>query len=406
MKKRKLGCKLLPSEPRSIRKRIIGLTAASALVATTQPLLAQYPLTDKPIPPYLAGEGQQKFKSSEILPDNKITLRFMAPKASEVKLRFGTARFDQGVYPMSKDATGLWSVTLGPVAPEIYPYSFEVDGVNIRQGQMEVPAPMPRLYDRQHVPHGVLHTHIYFSKVQNRERNDLEVYTPPQYETDAKRRFPVLYLWAGNERGPEGGNPWIPERRLNDIMDNMIAQHLAVPMIVVMMSYAVPDSVGTSTAAGRDMLAKEISTDIIPFIDQHYRTLPNRASRAMAGASQQGATSFDVAMVNLDKIGNLGVFGTGLFGGLINSPSFAPYPPFEFDKEMPVIARKLHNPATDLKFFYMAVGTIDPREPYNEKAVAEFAKYDVKPIFKTFAGGHQDKVWRAATIDFIQMLFR
>jgi enterochelin esterase family protein len=124
----------------------------------------------------------------------------------------------------------------------------------------------------------------------------------------------------------------------------------------------------------------------------------------MAGASQQGATSFDVAMTNLDKIANLGVFGTGLYGGLINSPTFAPYPPFDFDKEMPVVAAKMK--ANKLKLWYMAVGTIDPREPFNEKAVAQFDKYGIKPIFKTFSGGHQDKVWRAATIDFLQLVFR
>lgn len=380
------------------------LAAAFAFSVVSQPVLSQVPLTDKPIQPYVAGEGQQKYKSPEFLPDNRLTLRFLAPKAREVKLSIGTARFDQGVYPMIKDAEGVWSVTIGPVPPEIYPYSFQVDGLSIRQGQLEVPAVSPQLFDRQRVPHGAMHEHIYFSKVQNRERNNLLVYTPPQYDTEPNRRFPVLYLWGGNERGANATNMWYPERRINDILDNMNAQKLAVPMIVVIMSYAVPDEVGTSTAAGRDMLSREIGADIIPFIESHYRTLPGRENRGMAGASQQGATSFDVAMSNLDKIGNLGVFGTGLYGGLINSPTFAPYPPFDFDKEMPGVAAKMK--ANKLKLWYMAVGTIDPREPFNEKAVAQFDKYGVKPVFKTFSGGHQDKVWRAATIDFLKLVFK
>ena len=380
------------------------IAASCALAFLPQPGLSQLPLTDKPIQPYVAGEGQQKFKSPEFLPDDKLTLRFLAPKAREVKLYFGTARFDQGVYPMTKDADGVWSVTIGPVSPEIYPYAFQVDGLTIRQGQVEVPAPTPQLYDRQRVPHGVMHEHIYFSQVQNRERNNLLVYTPPQYDTEPKRRFPVLYLWGGNERGANATNMWYPDRRINDILDNMNAQKLAVPMIVVIMSYAVPDEVGTSTAAGRDMLSKEIGTDIIPFIEKHYRALPGRENRGMAGASQQGATSFDVATANMDLFANLGVFGTGLYGGLINSPTFAPYPPFDFDKEMPVVTAKMK--AHPLKLWYMAVGTIDPREPFNEKAVAQFDKYGVKPIFKTFPGGHQDKVWRAATIDFLKRVFK
>src|SRR5258706_745683 len=125
------------------------------------------------------------------------------------------------------------------------------------------------------------------------------------------------------------------------------------------------------------MLSKEIGADIIPFIEKHYRTLPGRENRGMAGASQQGATSFDVATANLDLFGNLGVFGTGLYGGLINSPTFAPYPPFDFDKEMPVVAAKMK--ARPLKLWYMSAGTIDPRERFYAKALAQFDKICVNP---------------------------
>ena len=146
---------------------------------------------------------------------------------------------------MTKDDSGLWSVTVGPVAPGVYEYSFNVDGVSMidpgnrdikpmrapRTSILEITGQPPLVHDFQAVPHGRVSLHWYDSKSLGRRRA-LQVYTPPGYDADAAARFPTMYLFHGS-----GDNEatWVAHGKAHWILDNLIARKSAKPMIVVML---------------------------------------------------------------------------------------------------------------------------------------------------------------------------
>jgi enterochelin esterase-like enzyme len=395
----------------------IAVAWATTLIWAARPLSAQTPLYTVPPPPWVNASGGARSFPPKVLPDRKITFRIEAPSASEVQVVVGTEHADQHSYPMTKSADGVWSATIGPVDPEIYPYYFKMGAGSVNRGNVAVAGATPAVYDLQNVPHGSTTTHTYFSKVQNRLRT-LSVYVPPQYYTEPQRAFPVVYNWAGGANG----------RDVN-ILDNLNAEKKAVPMIMVLVDTSVPangsapdgqglaldvkDSSLTGLAklaaqseAARVMNSDELVTDMMPLVESHYRTLPGRDNRAMVGISHAGGTSFTACMRNLDKFGNLGLLSTGMFGGLLPSPTFALYGPYEPDKLLPPVAKKLLDPATRLKVFYMAVGSIDPRCEPVKKGAADFEKYGVKPILKVYPGGHQDHAFRPAFTEFVSLLFK
>ena len=158
--------------------------------------------------------------------------------------------------------------------------------------------------------------------------------------------------------------------------------------------------------AARVINGQEVQADIIPFMEAHYRVLPGRDNRAMVGISHNGGSAFTAGTMNLDKFAYLGLLSTGMFGGLLPSPTFTLYAPYEPDKLLPPLTKKLLTPGTKLKVFYLSSGTIDPRTPFIESAIGDFQKYGVKPIFEKFPGGHQDKAFRPAFIDFVSLLFK
>jgi enterochelin esterase-like enzyme len=377
-----------------MNRLFLSIAAVSAsIVACTAQLSAQIPTATEMPKPYYGGGAAAP--SAEVSPDRKITFRISAPTASDVRLLVGEVNFERA-YPMTKDNKGVWSTTIGPVDPEFYAYRFVIAGAEVNASWVKVPGQPPRFDERQRVPHGTVTRHIYFSGVQNRERA-LSVYVPPQYYTEPNRRFPVLYAWI---------NGFFTSDFLSDILDNLIAEKKAVPMIAVILNNDVPANVPAGLPVARAMLAKEVGADIIPFVDKAYRTLPDRNNRAMGGASQLGATSFAVTMANLDKIGSLGVFGSGMFGCLLQPPDRVSYPPYDPDTQYPGMFKALVSPATKLNLFFMSVGTIDPRRPCNEKVVEDFRKRAIPVVFKTFQAGHQDTTWRQSMADLATMLFR
>jgi enterochelin esterase family protein len=169
-----------------------------------------------------------------------VTFRFRAPNAEEVKL----AREGAEPQAMQKDDQGLWSVTTTPLAPDYYGYSFVADGVCLvdpsnpllkpnlltTESQVHVPGPPSLPWELNDVPHGEVHHHFYKSEIAGDDR-DYYVYTPPGYETSVKKKYPVLYLLHGYSDDASG---WIAVGRANMILDNLIAQGKAKPMIVVM----------------------------------------------------------------------------------------------------------------------------------------------------------------------------
>ncbi len=339
--------------------------------------------------------------SPQIQTDSTVTFRISAPTAPAVQLHF-----DNQNYPMTKDGNGVWSTTVGPLAPEVYEYSYEIGGARVNNAQVEVPG-NPAPYDVvQDVPHGTVSLVAYFSKVQNRRRN-LRVYLPPQYYTEPNRKFPVLYLYNG---GDEIG--WTTSGRANVVLDNYIAANKAAPMVIVMPNNNINDGTGKDAVfpAALDNMAvieKELSTDIFPMIEKYYRVYADRDHRAIAGLSFGGGTAFGVGTRHLDWFAYIGEFGTGLFGGADTPPpGHTNYAAFEPDNIAPGMVNKLMNPATKPKVLYMSVGDRDPRAPHQKKAYEDFKKAGVDVSFRTFPGGHETKVFRPSMAEFVTLIFK
>lgn len=334
---------------------------------------------------------------AEACPDHSVIFRIPAPKASDVELFFG--EHTTVAHPMTKSADGIWTISIGPVAPDEYQYWFTVGGAVVNPGIVTVPDSQARPYEVQDVPHGFVLSHRYFSKVQNRGR-EMQVYLPPEYFADPFRRFPVLYLIAGMDE-----TDWTLHGRANVILDNFIAQKHAVPMILVMPNNTTgPHPVPALENAA--VMEKEFTGEIIPYIDKTFRTIADRPHRGIAGVSFGGGTAFTVGMRHLETFAYVAEFGTGAFGGGDSTPYAPGYPAYDPDKITPGMYRKLLDPATRPKLFFMSVGTEDPRNASQKRAFADFEKNGIEPVFRTYPGGHEWKVFRGSLIDFLPMLFQ
>jgi enterochelin esterase family protein len=352
-----------------------------------------------------------------VRPDRTILFRIAAPKATEVSLVFSEG--DPKPRPMTKDASGVWSLTLGPVEPEIYRYWFQVDGVKtidisnrdvkvssvVDASLVEVPGNPPRYDQVQNVPHGSVNVHTYMSTTLGRQRA-LGVYVPPEYYTQKNKKFPVLYLWHGG-----GGSEldWVNEGRTDVILDNLIAQKKAVPMIIVIPNGDVGGP-GPSAAPGAppsgvgmqryDIIEKEIVSDIIPLIERRYRTLSNRQNRAIAGLSAGGGISINVGLKRLDLFAWVGEFSSGMFGGV------GGYAPFDVEKISPGFLKDPAATNKRLKLLYFSCGEQDPRMPFQTKTAESLREQKIALTFRSFPGVHEWKVWRHSLADMAPLLFR
>lgn len=283
-----------------------------------------------------------------IYPDNRVMFRVAAPDAAKVRVRVG-----QG-FDMSKGPDGLWYATTTPQVVGFHYYTLAMDGAVVADpatrtffgsgfynSAIEVPEPEGGdYYSQKDVPRGEVRQRWYLSKVTGEWRRAY-VYTPPGYDTSTRTRYPVLYLlhgWGENEQG------WHVQGHVDVIMDNLIAEKKAKPMIIVMdnlnavkpgesaalyfargsLTQAVPTpppAPGTPPAGrgGRGALASSVFTemlltDLIPTVERSYRVAPGRENRAMAGLSMGGAQTFGTALEHLDKFAYIGGF-SGSSGG-------------------------------------------------------------------------------------------
>jgi enterochelin esterase-like enzyme len=255
-------------------------------------------------------------------PDRTVTFTLRAPQANEVILNWQNMvglSPAADPYPMTKDANGVWSITMGPLDPNWYGYGFILDGVNIPDpanrdiwsgarsawSNVMVLGPEADFMADAAVPHGAWGTVRYFSKLTQTERQ-MQVYTPPGYNHD-NRVYPVFYLLHGG-----GGNDtdWIVNMRANYILDNLITQGKAVPMIVVMPDTTVAPF-GPSTPATQDMFPQELLDSIIPFIEQNYRVAPGPKNRALAGLSMGGSHTRNTLLLHPGAFAYIGMFSGG-----------------------------------------------------------------------------------------------
>ena len=387
--------------------KVLNLVLCSLVIPTA--VLAQPQAADKPQRnQYRTGASRgvvrQVIVSPDVHPDRRITFRISAPRASEVSLSFGSLE----PQPLSKDSEGLWSITIGPVEPEIYTYRFSVDGLrvldrnnpNVKAGPrgldastVEVPGTPPRFDELQDVPHGAIHIRTYRSTPLKRQR-DLYVYVPPDYDRDPEQRFPVLYLRHG---GGDDERNWSQDGRAGVILDNLLAQGKAVPMLIVMTDGHTDGTwLGGSSPEGMKILEKELLGDVIPFIESSYRVLPDRDNRAIVGLSMGGGQAFTIGLRNLDTFAWVGEFSSGL----VSSADF------DLEKHLPGFLGNAAAVNDQLELLYLSCGTEDPRFQGQLDLVDVLKQHNVNHEFVSTPGAHVWMAWRHLLADFAQRLFQ
>lgn len=265
--------------------------------------------------------------SPEVQSDGHVTFRLSAPNAAKVVVNIEGQR---DPVPMQKDEKGVWGAIAGPLPPDIYGYSLVADGVdlidpsnplmkpNLLSTESAVDIPDPSLpWEVSDVAHGEIHHHYYRSKIAGEDR-DFYVYTPPGYDPRGKTRYPVLYLLHGFSDAADG---WSAVGRANVILDNLIAQGKAKPMLVVMpLGYGDMEVIrrGWGSWDDKELAVRNLSkfTDILlgevlPRIEESYRVKKDRDSRAIAGLSMGGAESLRTGLNHLDEFAWIGAFSSG-----------------------------------------------------------------------------------------------
>lgn len=342
-----------------------------------------------------------------ILPDLRVVFRVNAPEAGKVQVDLGK------MYDMQKDEKGLWSVTTDPQEPGFHYYSLVVNGVRVSDpasesfygtGRMSSAIDIPEagvdFYELKDVPHGNIRTELYFSKVTGTWRS-LNVYTPPGYDKDNKSSYPVLYIQHG---GGEDERGWAVQGKTNIILDNLIAEGKAVPMLVVIPNGNVikpGKSVPGYSEEAMTAFKEEYFESVIPFIESNYRVEPGTENRAISGLSMGGGQAFYTGLRNIDMFANVGVFSTGLFGGIgRQTEAFNP------ETVIPGILTNTELFNKKLEVFYISVGEQDPRIEHTKKLIETFRTKGLKVEFASFPGGHEWQVWRKSLHDFAQRLFK
>jgi enterochelin esterase-like enzyme len=368
------------------------------------------PSADGLAPLLLAQQAPPVVISPEVAADRRVTFRFRDPNAKDVKLQLEGRR---DPISMTKDAEGVWSVTTEPLEPDFYGYSFIADGVGLMDpmnalrkpnllfasSEVHVPGPSSLPWELNDVPHGVVHHHFYHSKVVGDDR-DFYVYTPPGYDPSAKDPYPVLYLLHGYS---DDASAWTVVGRANIILDNLIAEGKAKPMLLVMpLGYGAPEFVQRTAQFGavfRDAKLRERNMDrfrqalldeVIPTVESAYHVSNSREMRAIAGLSMGGAESLYVGLNNLDRFAWVGSFSAGGLGE-------------DFNAEFPKLDSSANAP---LHLLWIACGT----EDFLIQANRQFRSWlDSKGVHHTdieTPGMHTWMVWRRNLSVFAPLLFR
>ncbi|HEU4720898.1 MAG TPA: alpha/beta hydrolase-fold protein [Gemmatimonadaceae bacterium] len=344
---------------------------------------------------------QDTLTSPVVGADGAVTFRLFAPKATAVLVRSeGPAPFaDQ---PLVKGDSGVWSLT-AKVPADLYIYWYDVDGVAVADPRnnrprvnmstvrslLEVPGAASEFFAERAVPHGQVAAVHYQSQALGVPRR-MHVYTPPGYATSGQR-YPVFYLLHG---GGDNDLSWLMAGRANFILDNLIAAGKAKPMIVVMPAGHTPPSRGGTPAP--DAFARDLMTDVVPYVERNYRTLPGREHRAIAGLSMGGQQTLNVGLTNLDKFSQLGVFSSGWFGQ-DGAATFA--------RNNPTL---LADPKLNdrIRLFWLATGKDDFVMPSTKASLAMLDQHKVRYSYKETEGGHTWPNWRAYLNEFAPLLFR
>jgi enterochelin esterase-like enzyme len=347
-----------------------------------------------------------------VYPDGRVAFRLNAPNAQKVQLQPGgnDNGLGKGPIDMTRDDKGMWSITLPTVVPGFHYYWFIVDGVNVNDpgsetffgyarqtSGIDVPEQGDDYYQVRDVPHGEVRMRVYRSKVTGEPRRAY-VYTPPDYDSNSRTRYPVLYLQHG---AGENATSWTKQGHANLILDNLIAAAKAKPMIVVMETgYAFkPGATPVQGPTGNPTIPNSfedvVVTDLVPLIDATYRTLATRDNRAMAGLSMGGAQTLQITSNHLDLFAWIGSFS-------------APIRNFDLKTSMNGVLTDSASFNKRVRLLWIGAGTAE--EVMMKGAAQVHAALDgagIKHVFYESQGtSHEWQTWRRSLNDFAPRLFR
>jgi len=345
-----------------------------------------------------------------VSPDLRVTFRLKAPNAKSVQVHPGGDGLGKQNIDLAKGADGAWTVTTDPVVVGFHYYWFIVDGTEMNDpasetyfgwarqtSGIEIPERGVDFYHPKEVPHGEVRVRWYLSKTTGQWRRAY-VYTPPGYDRDTRTRYPVLYLQHGSGEDERG---WSTQGRVNFILDNLLADAKAKPMLVVMdCGYAVrpgeqPQPQARAAAGQSSPFEEVVINDLIPTIDTNYRTLSDRDHRAMAGLSMGAGQTLNITLRNLDKFSYIGAFS----GTIRNFDAKTSYNGVLSDAA--VFNKKVH-------LLWFGVGTAE--ETLDKAARATHQVLDqagIKNVLYESPGtAHEWQTWRRDLHEFAPLLFR
>ncbi len=351
-----------------------------------------------------------RIQSPDVQSDGHVTFRLRDPNAQKVVVNIASVKEP---LVMQKDEQGVWSATSDVLQPDLYGYTFLADGVRLLDPSnsdiipnllnpssvVHVPGASPLPWEMTAIPHGAIDHHFYTSKIIGDNR-DFYVYTPPGYDPRSSTRYPVLYLLHGYSDDASG---WTAVGKANLILDSLIDQKKAKPMIVVMpLGYGAPEIVQRTPTSGApfsnptvreknfDNFRSALIEEVIPAVEKTYRVQPGRESRAIAGLSMGGAESLLTGLNRQDKFAWVGAFSAGG-----ESDNFA--------ADFP----RLNSSANEqLHLLWIACGTDDRLITLNRNLIAWLKSKDIRVTQIETPGMHTWMVWKRNLIDFAPLLFR
>lgn len=359
-------------------------------------------------------------KSPEMSKDS-ITFRFVAPKTVKVEVSASWLGYNPAKLPMTEGKNGVWSVRIPKPAPELYTYTFVVDGINMldpsnvmvqRDGARYMNAFLVTgdyadAYAPCNKPGNV--EHVWYYSAENDMTRRMYVYTPAGYDRNNRNvKYPVLYLLHG---GGGDEDAWTTLGRTAQILDNLIATGKAKPMIVVMpngnpnqyaaQTLGIPVKTEVKKYASNFDNYSSLVADILPFVEKNYNVIKNRKGRAVAGLSMGGGQSFFIAFRNVNVFANVGIFSSGLIGSAAIGGA-----PFDAEALFPGMYTA---PAKYNKFdvIYLACGEEDGRIDGMKDFCQKLNDHGYKGvIWEQYPGAHEWKVWRRNLASFVQQIFK
>ena len=358
--------------------------------------------------------------SPDVQADKRVIFRIYAPKAQEVTVRGDWMPTAPEPVKLEKDDKGVWAATVGPLTPDYYSYTFTIDGVRtldpknamIKQGvnsldnMFLVPGDQAAFEDNRMVPHGQIRQVWYQSSTLDMQRR-MHVYVPPGYDS-SKDKYPVFYLLHG---GGDEDSGWSTIGRAGFIMDNLLADKKAKPMIVVMpngslprpanMPAFVPGSTPSpefiaAMNAAQERFTKELLNDVEPAVQKNFRVLEGREHRAIAGLSMGGGQTLRVVTGNPDKFAYVGVWSAGV--GVQQTA--------DFEKRNAAFLGSADKLNKQVKVFWIGAGDVDFALPGTKNLVELLNKNGIKNQVTISGGGHTWINWRHYLNDFAPLLFR